>query len=617
MNMKKLFFCLLLFTFYTSFAQKEAVVYPEYDVVVKKFFNTYSSCDLNFFSEIKFEKRPDGWHIATIDIDTRKNVEDVLLWSSKTKKFQQTDLEKFTKLKSGTDNYNTNRTRLKTALGVWGKRNYNFCPYYGYIGWDWDVIQEYENQTNLPDSIYYGLGRAYSSYAGNLLNDNTSFALPDHQFKLPPGQNALNDQQLFTFRKYAHLAIENFKKTYQLNPDFETVVGSIDTKIANEYVTAFLNLRVYQSEEEANKELIPGLYNDFILSFSKNMLNSCSKNAILLTYGDNDTYPLLYLQAMYGIRKDVLIVNMELLQTDRYINSLRNKILDAEPLSVTFTPDQIKDDKRIVVIVQKAETDTPLELSKMIELIADDKNVASFGGPEYSVIKANELQLTTVLGKIIFQAPKSYFTRSDLIVYNELANSKLERSIYFSATSSGDSFLKLNNYLQLEGLVYKVNATSERQSDFLEFAEINSGILYKNLMEKYDWKGMSTITPNERALCYAYRKCFQDLIAKLFQEEKFEYAEIVLDKYVEILSDNAMRFDLYTITIIESYYKLNRFKKGNEIAKTLIYNIKHNINNDEKITYTEGDPNWKKNTTDYLRELLKKYDQRELLKELN
>lgn len=618
---KKLLLFLLIFIHSFSFSQKsKTITYPTYDAVVEEFYNTYSSIDLHVDAEIKFEKKPDGWHVSTKEYNSYKTIEDILVWSKKENAFQKINIEKLSEQKKGSNNYETNRTRLKEALDMWGKRNFNFCPYYGYSGWDWDVIQDYQNRSNLPDSIYYGLGRAYSSYAANLLNNNTGYAANEHQFKLSAGQNCLTEEQLITFRKYVKLAIENFKKVQQLNPNFETIVGGIDTKISNEYLTSFLNLRIYQNEEEANKELAPNLYNDFCLSFAKNMLNSCDKNAILFTFGDGDTFPLLYVQSQYGFRKDVLVVNLSLLQTDRYINSLRNKILDAEPLPISFSADQISDTKREVILIEKEpDSATPVELSKMIEFISNDKNITGNSSliPNYSYINATELQLTTSNGKLLFPAPKSYFTRSDLMVFDVLANTKLERPIYYAATSSGDSFHKLNNYLQLEGLVYHLNVSTKKQSDYLEFAEINTGVLYKNLTESFDWKGMSTVTPNERTLCYSYRKCFQDLITKLFLEEKSEYAEIVLDKYIETMPDNIMRYDLSTVTIIESYYKLKKIKKGNEIAKTLIYNIKHNINNYENITYSQGDPNWKKNTTEYLKAVLNMYDQRELLKELH
>ncbi|MCX6295476.1 MAG: hypothetical protein NTX97_05325, partial [Bacteroidetes bacterium] len=364
--------------------------------------------------------------------------------------------------------------------------------------------------------------------------------------------------------------------------------------------------------------LTPGLYNDFTLSFSKNMLNSCSKNAILFTFGDGDTFPLLYLQSQYGIRTDVLVVNLSLLQTSRYINSLRNKILDAEPLPISFSPEEINGDKKEVILIDsKGEINKPIELSKMIAFISDDHNTIEYPGKNYSYINTNNFQLTTSNTTLNLQTDARYFQRNDLILYDVLANTKMERSIYFAATSSGDSFLKMNNFLQLEGLTYKLTDKVQKKYDNLEFAEINTSLLYKNLMTNFDWKGLDAITSNERTICWAYRSCFQLLFNKLLEEEKPDYAELVLDKYMEEMPNNVMHFDLYTIAVIEGYYKLNKIKKGNEIAKILIYNIDHNIDNYEGLTYSHNSKDWKKTTSEYLKTILETYKQTDLLKELH
>ena len=119
---------------------------------------------------------------------------------------------------------------------------------------------------------------------------------------------------------------------YEINPNFETIVGSIHTKWSNEHMSAFLNLRVYQNEEVAKQELRDDLYDSFIIDVAKNYLMSCEKDAILFTNGDNDTYPLHYVQEQLGFRKDVLIINCTLLGSTRHINSYKDKLNEAIPM---------------------------------------------------------------------------------------------------------------------------------------------------------------------------------------------------------------------------------------------------------------------------------------------
>jgi hypothetical protein len=92
-------------------------------------------------------------------------------------------------------------------------------------------------------------------------------------------------------------------------------------------MTAFLDLRTLQNEEEAQKEITGPLYNDFFLDMARNYLSSCDSNAILFTNGDNDTYPLLYLQAAEGYRQDVMVINRSLLNVNNYINRLRENTM--------------------------------------------------------------------------------------------------------------------------------------------------------------------------------------------------------------------------------------------------------------------------------------------------
>jgi hypothetical protein len=598
-NIKKLPLILVwLLISWTANGQMDDLGYPTYDVVVRKFFNEYSRRYIPLTAKINFEKRPTGWHITVIDhLVGSEIIKDEMFWNKEKKKFQKIDFaETKGEYQGEIDEYQKD----------WSIRYYSICPYFGYPHWDWDVIQEFKDVNNLPDSTLYALGRAYSSYASNLLNIS-GLAKGKHQFNLPQGKNCMTSEQLEKYRYYRHLAIEKFKQLTALNPKYETIVGAIGIKTSNEYVTSFLDLRICQNEQEANKEIIDGLYSDFYISAAKNYLNSCDKNAILFTHGDFDTYSLLYVQSKYGFRTDVLVVNVSLLQTDRYINSLREQILNAPGLPISLTPEEISENKRSVILI-KRRNKNPIMLADLISYVKDDKNKENYGSTDYHCLSSNKFRLNQNENLIEWEVDKQYFLRSQLIILDLLATSKWERPIYFTTTCSPEAYVGLNDYLKLEGLVYRLTSTKKDITDD-ELGSVNSSIMYSNLMTKFDFSGFK-INSNKNLFSIVYRIPFCRLAETLLNENKADSAKLVLDKCIEIMPNETIYYDLYTIPLIENYYKLQEFEKANKIAKILAYNLNKNINNYNNATQTDE----RLSAIKKLKEIATKYNQGKILK---
>ena len=164
-----------------------------------------------------------------------------------------------------------------------------------------------------------------------------------------------------------------------------------------------------------------------------NMLQTCKPNAILFTNGDNDTFPLWYLQEVEGIRKDVSVTNLSLLNTPWYIKQLKSRNKD-NPF-VKITEEEINS----------------------LDFKAWSRGLFSLPAPKDSLNST---------GKIEWELKPTYFDVAlrvqDLMVLYIIRDNNWNRPIYFAVTVSPTSMLNLDEYLTMEGLAYRLsNNTSQ------------------------------------------------------------------------------------------------------------------------------------------------------------
>jgi len=237
--------------------------------------------------------------------------------------------------------------------------------------------------------------------------------------------------------------------------------------------------------------------------YASNFLESCEPNAIIFTYGDNDTYPLWYAQEVENIRTDVRVVNLSLIAVDWYINQLRRKVNDSAPLKMVLTEDQIRGRKRVQVPID-TRNENEMELQRALEFLAADNS----NGPYDSYFPAKKLAIrvdkqkaleigminqidSTVVDKISFSlGGKNGLIKGDMAVLDIINSNLWERPIYFAVTCRPESLLGLAPYTQLEGLGLRI--IPKRNSKDTRFGIIGSGRVapekvYDNIMNKFRW----------------------------------------------------------------------------------------------------------------------------------
>jgi hypothetical protein len=341
------------------------------------------------------------------------------------------------------------------------------------------------------------------------------------------------------------------------------------------------------------------------LHFAEDYLNSCEKDAILFTNGDNDTYPLWYAQNVENIRSDIRVINMSLLNTDWYADGLKRPAYDSKPVEFSMRPDQYKQGTRdYVVYYENPELETRYGINKndyyplknILAFVNDDKDpmgtVQTQGGEalryfptkkfsiivdraaclKNGVVKAKDEMY--MLDTIKWEIGNNNLMKADLILLDIIASNINTRPIYWAITTGSDVYMNLQGYFQLEGLTYRlVPIASNIQRDGTT-GRINSDILYTNLMEKFKWGNMaeSNVYLDETILRQSknFRNIFYRLAEQLIMEGKKDSAIKALDYCLKVMPNDKVQYDVFVVRLVEGYYLAGANEKANNLAKELM-----------------------------------------------
>ncbi|RYJ43315.1 putative permease [Flavobacterium beibuense] len=340
------------------------------------------------------------------------------------------------------------------------------------------------------------------------------------------------------------------------------------------------------------------------LAMAKAYLESCDQNAILFTIGDNDTFPLWYAQEVEGIRTDIRIVNTSLFMTDWYIDQMKAKAYESEPLPISFTHDQYVQGTRDYMFLDR-RTDKRLDINDFMEFIASDDprtKVELRNGHMINYFPTNKIRLnvdreSVIKNKIV--APELYDSivpyididiKGDALYKNRLLmldlvnNNNWERPIYFTGGSFGDDdYLWMKDYLQLDGMVFKlipVKTPIPKEGSLLDMGNIDSDKMYDIVMS-WDWGNSESPEiyhdPETRKNSITYRTNLARLMEKLMAEGKNEKAKNIAD--LAMTKMPVEYFNYYTLLepYATAYYKLGEKEKAQDLLKKLITKYQENL----------------------------------------
>src|SRR5690554_4095705 len=253
---------------------------------------------------------------------------------------------------------------------------------------------------------------------------------------------------------------------------YELLAQKLNAKIALPVVLSatFLASPVLMATENWDDHDRSGKYT--ALALARAYMDSLDENAIIFTIGDNDTFPLWYLQEVEGYRTDVRVVCTALLQADWYIDQMKLRAYESDPLKIRFDHSQYNGRKLYQAFVVP-EFDERIELNSLMEYIASDDprtKVQTQNLQEFVRIPTNKIRLSVnkeqvvenevvsekyyddIVPYIDFDIRTSYLYRMRIIMLDIIANNNWERPIYFTGGAiSDEDFLWMKDYLQLTG----------------------------------------------------------------------------------------------------------------------------------------------------------------------
>lgn len=335
--------------------------------------------------------------------------------------------------------------------------------------------------------------------------------------------------------------------------------------------------------------------------FARNYLESCEPNAILITFGDNDTFPLWYAQEVEGIRTDVRVLNYTLAGMYWHVEQMYNKIYESEKLPFTL------DKKyyglgRDVSLVMPSDGPSRNVVDVLKELQTNpNTTIYAEGGDSIKTLLTNRFYIPfdkkkmaakgiypaalvdSVEGRVEFSINIPDGNRYEQLIRNELmlldllGTNAFERPLYvMNPRYLQKVFPDITRYIRQEGLLYRIvpYAAEGRFDIDKSYDLMMNRFTWGNIKKEGVYLEEAVTMSNARNM----RQNYVLLANNLIDKGDITRANKVLDKAMEEFPNSKIPFDRYDISLVEAYLKAGNKTRAGEVLNHIITYYESRVN---------------------------------------
>ena len=305
----------------------------------------------------------------------------------------------------------------------------------------------------------------------------------------------------------------------------------------------------------------------FSVAAAKNYLDSCAPNAILFTGGDNDTFPLWYVQEVEGYRTDVRVIVLSYFNTDWYVQQMMRPAYESEPLPFGLSEKNYQQgglNDYLPVYENPQLKGNAIDLRKYLELIKMENkalqvptSISAYNSVPTRTLVLNNIDTAKiqdmlpdyldplVTNQMLLRIKGSGLEKKDLAILDLITNNNWERPIYFNYTSMSHFNVDISSSVVHEGICYRLLPVSSPQQ------LVNKEVMYENVMNKFSWDNLNRpdiyYSEDYRGFCQNLRSAFNTLAEEYLAVEDYETAKKILVKCLEVMPNESIPYDYFNV----------------------------------------------------------------------